>query len=209
MNNLFFLAAETTKTTKTFWEVFVNTDELVGLIINVFLLVLLGYVVFKWVTMSLNLGTYNKGVEEKIIRKVKELRDLGLNKKDLEEGLENFGSSELAQQSNGVNILATISGVAPMIGFLGTTLGMISVFIGLEADGLHIETISGGILTAMTTTVSGLVVGIFGYIGYNSLVIKIDSIANDMRKLAYSELLRAENYDTRDNNKDTNELNSK
>ena len=208
MNNLFFLAAETTKTTKTFWEVFVNTDELVGLIINVFLLALLGYVVFKWVTMSLNLGAYKKGVEEKIIRKVKELRDLGLNKKDLEEGLENFGSSELAQQSDGVNILATISGVAPMIGFLGTTLGMISVFIGLEADGLHIETISGGILTAMTTTVSGLVVGIFGYIGYNSLVIKIDSIANEMRKLAYSELLRAENYDTRDNYKDTNELNS-
>ena len=191
MNNLFFLAAETTKTTKTFWEVFVNTDELVGLIINVILFAMLGYVVYKWVSMRSSLTTYDKGVENKIIEKVKELRVLGLNKKELEEGLENYGSSELAQQSDGVNILATISGVAPMIGFLGTTIGMVEVFMALEASkSLEISMISGGILTAMTTTVSGLVVGIFGYLGYNQLVIKLDSIANDMRKKAYSELLR-------------------
>jgi len=191
MNNLFFLAAETKETTRTFWEVFVNTDELVGLIINVILFAMLGYVVYKWVSMRSSLTTYSNGVENKIIEKVKELKNLGLNKKDIEEGLETFGTSELAQESDGVNILATISGVAPMIGFLGTTIGMVEVFMALEASkSLEISMISGGILTAMTTTVSGLVVGIFGYLGYNQLVIKLDSIANHMRKKAYSELLR-------------------
>ena len=71
MNNLFFLAKDTKETTKTFWEVFVNTDELVGLSINIILLLVLGYVVYIFVTKYLDYnsilksyGNINKKIEE-------------------------------------------------------------------------------------------------------------------------------------------------
>ena len=69
MNNLFFLAAESKETTKTFWEVFVNTDELVGLSINIILLLVLGYVVYIFVTKYLDYNSILKsysGINKKI-----------------------------------------------------------------------------------------------------------------------------------------------
>jgi biopolymer transport protein ExbB len=70
---------------------------------------------------------------------------------------------------------------------------MVSVFIGLEGAGtLEIKTISGGILTAMTTTVSGLVVGIVAYVGYNHLVMKLEKIAIEMENISFNLM---KNYD--------------
>ena len=74
--------------------------------------------------------------------------------------------------------LATISGAAPMIGFLGTVIGMIVAFHDMASAGgnIDVEMLSKGIYTAMITTVGGLVVGIIAYISYNYLVSKIDKL---------------------------------
>ncbi|MDC0644519.1 MotA/TolQ/ExbB proton channel family protein [Crocinitomicaceae bacterium] len=216
--NTFFLTAEPTETTKTFWEVFVNTDELVGLTINVTLLLILGYVVFifvkKYFDYNSILKSYsaiNRKIEEeydsmllskydnstnpfkKLISKYISTQKDGNKKSIAESQLKNQGDFEMARLGEKLGVLATCSGVAPMIGFLGTTLGMVSVFIGLEGAGtLEIKTISGGILTAMTTTVSGLVVGIVAYVGYNHLVMKLEKIAIEMENISFNLM---KNYD--------------
>lgn len=216
--NTFFLTAESTETTKTFWEVFVNTDELVGLTINVTLLLILGYVVFifvkKYFDYNSILKSYsaiNRKIEEeydsmmlskyenstnpfkKLISKYISTQKDGNKKSTAESQLKNQGDFEMSRLGEKLGVLATCSGVAPMIGFLGTTLGMVSVFIGLEGAGtLEIKTISGGILTAMTTTVSGLVVGIVAYVGYNHLVMKLEKIAIEMENISFNLM---KNYD--------------
>ncbi len=216
--NPFFLTAAPTETTKTFWEVFVNTDELVGLTINVTLLLILGYVVFifvkKYFDFNSILKSYsaiNRKIEEeydsmmlskyenstnpfkKLISKYISSYKDGNKKSIAESQLKNQGDFEMARLGEKLGVLATCSGVAPMIGFLGTTLGMVSVFIGLEGAGtLEIKTISGGILTAMTTTVSGLVVGIVAYVGYNHLVMKLEKIAIEMENISFNLM---KNYD--------------
>lgn len=220
MNNLFFLAAESKETTKTFWEVFVNTDELVGLSINIVLLLILGYVVYIFVTKYLDynsiLKSYsgiNKKIEEeydsmmlskyenstnpfkKLISKYIDTTKEGSKKSTAESQLKNQGDFELSRLGEKVGILATCSGVAPMIGFLGTTIGMVEVFMALEASkSLEISMISGGILTAMTTTVSGLVVGIVAYVGYNHLVMKLEKIAIEMENVSFNLM---KNYDSK------------
>ena len=216
--NPFFLTAAPTETTKTFWEVFVNTDELVGLTINVTLLLILGYVVFifvkKYFDFNSILKSYsaiNRKIEEeydsmmlskyenstnpfkKLISKYISSYKDGNKKSIAESQLKNQGDFEMSRLGEKLGVLATCSGVAPMIGFLGTTLGMVSVFIGLEGAGtLEIKTISGGILTAMTTTVSGLVVGIVAYVGYNHLVMKLEKIAIEMENISFNLM---KNYD--------------
>jgi biopolymer transport protein ExbB len=223
MNNLFFLAKDTKETTKTFWEVFVNTDELVGLSINVILLLVLGYVVYIFVTKYLDYnsilksyGSTNKKIEEeydsmmlskyenstnpfkKLISKYTETTKQGSKKSTAESQLKNQGDFELARLGEKVGVLATCSGVAPMIGFLGTTIGMVEVFMALEASkSLEISMISGGILTAMTTTVSGLVVGIVAYVGYNHLVMKLEKIAIEMENVSFNLM---KNYDNKKEN---------
>jgi biopolymer transport protein ExbB len=165
--NTFFLTAEPTETTKTFWEVFVNTDELVGLTINVTLLLILGYVVFifvkKYFDYNSILKSYsaiNRKIEEeydsmllskydnstnpfkKLISKYISTQKDGNKKSTAESQLKNQGDFEMARLGEKLGVLATCSGVAPMIGFLGTTLGMVSVFIGLEGAGtLELKTI--------------------------------------------------------------------
>ena len=79
---------------------------------------------------------------------------------------------------NNLGNLATIAGAAPMIGFLGTVIGMIVAFHEMASAGgnIDVEMLSKGIYTAMVTTVGGLVVGIIAYIAYNYLVSKIDKV---------------------------------
>ena len=223
MNNLFFLAKDTKETTKTFWEVFVNTDELVGLSINIILLLVLGYVVYIFVTKYLDYnsilksyGNINKKIEEeydsmmlskyenstnpfkKLISKYIDTTKQGSKKSTAESQLKNQGDFEMARLGEKVGVLATCSGVAPMIGFLGTTIGLVEVFMALEASkSLEISMISGGILTAMTTTVSGLVVGIVAYVGYNHLVMKLEKIAIEMENVSFNLM---KNYDNKKEN---------
>jgi biopolymer transport protein ExbB len=91
---------------------------------------------------------------------------------DINSAIENAGKLEVYSLEKNVSILATISGAAPMIGFLGTVIGMIlSIFEIANSGGqIDIKLLADGLYTAMTTTVAGLVVGIIAYIAFNHLV---------------------------------------
>jgi biopolymer transport protein ExbB len=110
-------------------------------------------------------------IEKGISRIGKPLQDIGT-------AVETTGKLELNKLEKNLSTLATISGAAPMIGFLGTVIGMILVFHEMASGGggVDLNTLSEGIFTAMMTTVAGLVVGIISYIGYNTLVAKVEKI---------------------------------
>ena len=97
---------------------------------------------------------------------------------DINSSIENAGKLEVYSLEKNVSILATISGAAPMIGFLGTVIGMIVAFHEMASAGgnIDVEMLSKGIYTAMTTTVAGLIVGIIAFIAYNYLVSKVDKV---------------------------------
>ena len=97
---------------------------------------------------------------------------------DISAAIENQGKLEVYKMENNLANLATIAGAAPMIGFLGTVIGMIVAFHEMASAGgnIDVEMLSKGIYTAMVTTVGGLVVGIIAYISYNFLVSKIDKV---------------------------------
>ena len=97
---------------------------------------------------------------------------------DISAAIENQGKLEVYKMENNLANLATIAGAAPMIGFLGTVIGMIVAFHEMASAGgnIDVEMLSTGIYTAMVTTVGGLVVGIIAYIAYNFLVSKIDKV---------------------------------
>ena len=97
---------------------------------------------------------------------------------DISAAIENQGKLEVFKMENNLANLATISGSAPMIGFLGTVIGMIVAFHEMASAGGNIDVamLSQGIYTAMVTTVAGLVVGIVAFIAYNYLVSKIDKV---------------------------------
>ena len=97
---------------------------------------------------------------------------------DIQAAVENSANLEVAKLEKGLPMLATIAGGAPMIGFLGTVLGMIQAFFNMSQAGNNIDItlLSGGIYVAMVTTVAGLVVGILAYFGYNYLTSRISSL---------------------------------
>jgi len=101
---------------------------------------------------------------------------------DINKAIENAGTLEVYKLEKNVNILATVAGSAPMIGFLGTVIGMILAFHQLATAGGQAEmgALAAGIYTAMTTTVAGLVVGIIAYIGYNHLVNRTEKVVHQM-----------------------------
>jgi len=96
--------------------------------------------------------------------------------------IENAGKLEVYALEKNVSILATISGAAPMIGFLGTVVGMIlSIFEIANSGGqIDIKLLADGLYTAMTTTVAGLVVGIVAYIAFNHLVGRTNKVVYQM-----------------------------
>jgi biopolymer transport protein ExbB len=108
----------------------------------------------------------------------KGLSRIGRPLEDISTTIENAGRLEVYKLEKNVSILATIAGAAPMIGFLGTVIGMIlSIFEISNAGGnIDMQLLSNGLYTAMTTTVAGLIVGIIGYITYNHLVVKTNKI---------------------------------
>lgn len=101
---------------------------------------------------------------------------------DINTAIENAGTLEVYKLEKNVSILATVAGAAPMIGFLGTVIGMILAFHEMASSGGQAEmgSLASGIYTAMTTTVAGLVVGIIAYIGYNHLVNRTDKVVHAM-----------------------------
>ena len=96
---------------------------------------------------------------------------------DISSAIENQGKLEIYKMDNKIANLATISGAAPMIGFLGTVIGMIIAFQKMAREStVSPADLAGGIYTAMITTAAGLVVGIIAYISYNYLVNKVDKV---------------------------------
>ncbi len=112
----------------------------------------------------------------------KGLTNLGKPIRDIEASVENVGKLELLQLEKRLSTLALISGVAPMIGFLGTVTGMIRAFYNLSNAGSNIDPgmLAGGIYEAMLTTAAGLSVGIIAFIGYNILVAMVEQVIYKM-----------------------------
>ena len=131
----------------------------------------------------------------------KGIERIGRPLSDIQTAVENVGNAEVARLEKGLPILATIAGGAPMIGFLGTVLGMVQAFFNMSQAGNNIDItlLSSGIYTAMITTVGGLIVGIIAYFGYNylssnisDLVFKMESATIDFMDLLHEPAEKAE-----------------
>lgn len=197
---------------QSLWNIVERSSNGFGLIINVALTIMLGYAVFVFVERFLALKKATKE-DNSFFSKVKEYlmegkidlakeycaRSTSPSARMLEKGIarigkpiesiaasiENTGKLEVLRLEQRLSFLATAAGAAPMIGFLGTTVGMVVVFIDLEnATALEIKTIAPGIMTAMVTTVAGLIVGIVAFMGYNYLVARIGKVVYQMENAA-------------------------
>lgn len=103
---------------------------------------------------------------------------LGRPLQDITTAIENVGKLEIAKLEKSFPTLATITGAEPMLGFLGTVIGMVQSFYAMSQAGNNIEVslLSDGIYTALITTVAGLIVGILGYFAYNVLVVRVERV---------------------------------
>ncbi len=190
------------------WNIIQESSQGFGLVINVILALMLGYAIFIFVERYLALRKASKE-ESGLLTKIREYimdgkidmakdycsRSNSPSARMLEKGIarlgkpldsisatiENTGKLEISRLEQRLSFLATAAGAAPMIGFLGTTVGMVIVFMDLQnATALELDVIAPGIMTAMITTVAGLVVGIIAYVGYNYLVAKIGRVVYRM-----------------------------
>lgn len=108
----------------------------------------------------------------------KGINRLGRPLHDISTAIENIGKLEISKLEKGFPTLATIAGAEPMLGFLGTVIGMIQSFYAMSQAGNNIEVslLSNGIYTALTTTAAGLIVGIIVYFAYNHLVVRVEKV---------------------------------
>lgn len=194
--------------TKPIWDIVKESSQGFGLIINIALAIMLGYAIFVFVERFMALrkaskeeaGLLSKIRDYIIDGKIDSARDycsrstspsarmiekglsrLGRPIESISASIENTGKLEVLRLEQRLSFLATAAGAAPMIGFLGTTVGMVIVFIDLEnATSLDLQVIAPGIMTAMITTVEGLIVGIISFMGYNFLVSKIGKVVYQM-----------------------------
>ena len=107
--------------------------------------------------------------------------------------IENAGNLEIANLSKGLSWLATTAAGAPMLGFLGTVMGMVDAFYNLASAGssANIDVLAGGIYEALVTTVAGLIVGIIALFAYNYLVARINKVMNmlEAKTMEFMDLL--------------------
>jgi biopolymer transport protein ExbB len=103
---------------------------------------------------------------------------LGRPLTDVSAVIENVGRLEIYKLEKRFPTLATIAGAAPLLGFFGTVIGMVQAFyeMSLAGNSLELSTLSGGIYTALITTVGGLILGILAYFGYNALVVRVEHV---------------------------------
>lgn len=122
---------------------------------------------------------YSRMIEKGLMRVGKPMSDINL-------AIENEGKLEITKLEQSLSMEATIAGAAPMIGFLGTVIGMMAAFHEMNTSGNAVELnqLAGGIMQAMVTTAAGLVIGIIAYLGYNILVGRIDKVAFKMDELS-------------------------
>ena len=134
-------------------------------------------------------GAINYCIEEKspvanIIRKG--LKKYKLGHERIKESIENAGTQEVVKLEKGLSVLATVAGVAPLLGFLGTVTGMISAFMRIEdlAGAANPSDLAGGIWEALVTTAFGLMVGIPALAFYNYFLNKVKRLVADMETVA-------------------------
>lgn len=123
----------------------------------------------------------------------KGIEHLGRPVSEIHSSIENVANLEVSKLEHNLPFLATIAGGAPMIGFLGTVIGMVEAFMNLSQAGgtVDLSLLSSGMYTAMITTVAGLIVGIPAYFGYNFLVQKIERLVFHMEanSIAFMDIL--------------------
>jgi biopolymer transport protein ExbB len=123
----------------------------------------------------------------------KGLMRIGKPLKDIDAAIENVGNLEVFKLEKNLSSLASISGAAPMVGFLGTVTGMILAFYEMSTQqNVTPSVLAGGIYQALITTAFGLVIGIFAFVGYNYLVAKVEQVIFQMEKttLDFMDLLQ-------------------
>ena len=124
----------------------------------------------------------------------KGIERIGRPMADIQTSIENVANVEVAKLESGLPWLASISGGAPMIGFLGTVVGMVQVFISMSANtsgAIELAQLSAGMYVAMVTTVGGLIVGIPSYFAHNYLVARIERLVFRMEAttIAFMDIL--------------------
>ncbi len=126
-------------------------------------------------TCRMNDGPIARMIEKGVMR-------IGRPLSDVNTAIENVGKQEVAKLEKGLPILASIAGGAPMIGFLGTVIGMVRAFYDMATAGNNIDVtlLSNGIYTAMVTTVGGLFVGIIAYFAYNIIVARVNNLVTQL-----------------------------
>ncbi|MCQ2328866.1 MAG: MotA/TolQ/ExbB proton channel family protein [Paludibacteraceae bacterium] len=119
---------------------------------------------------------------------------IGRPMQDVQVAVENVGNLEVSKLEKGLVIMATIAAGAPMLGFLGTVLGMVQTFYNMaqNASGvIEMAALSEGMYQAMVTTIGGLIVGILAMFAYNFLVARIDRVVRSLegRTMEFMDLL--------------------
>jgi len=119
---------------------------------------------------------------------------IGRPMQDVQVAVENVGNLEVGKLEKGLVIMATIAAGAPMLGFLGTVLGMVQTFYNMaqNASGvIEMSALSEGMYQAMVTTIGGLIVGILAMFAYNILVARIDGVVRQLegRTMEFMDLL--------------------
>jgi biopolymer transport protein ExbB len=118
-----------------------------------------------------NISPISKMIAKGVVR-------IGRPLNDINAAIENVGKLEVAKLEKNIAFLSTVAGAAPMLGFLGTVIGMVRAFYNMAMAGNNIDIalLAGGIYEAMVTTIGGLIVGIIAYICYNILVARIEKV---------------------------------
>ena len=140
---------------------------------------------------AMNLCKKNDSPYARLI--AKGISRIGRPMNDVLVAIENTGNIEIASLGKGLPWLATTASGAPMLGFLGTVIGMVQAFFDIASQGTaaSIATFSAGIYTALVTTVAGLIVGIIAMFAYNYLVARINSVMNmlESKSMEFMDLL--------------------
>jgi len=120
----------------------------------------------------------------------------GCPKEEIKETIEDAGQHEIPRLEKNLNVLATIAHISPLLGLLGTVLGMIGAFQRIQAESgrVNAEDLAEGIWEALVTTAAGLCVAIPAYVAYNYLVSRVNTFVLDMEKSAteVADLLASE-----------------
>ncbi|MCC8018536.1 MAG: MotA/TolQ/ExbB proton channel family protein [Rikenellaceae bacterium] len=135
-----------------------------------------------------------KSTDTPIARMItKGIERIGRPMADVQSSIENAANLEVSRLESGLPFLATIAGGAPMLGFLGTVIGLVKTFMDMSMAGgtVDISVLSGGMYVAMITTVGGLIVGVPAYFGYNYLVARIEKLVFQMEanSIAFMDIL--------------------